>query len=109
MLGLHLVVISSISIKFIVRFCLKHHLYNFSLHQVDIIYVNISMQTCFPVTIQNCTNTRRQRKRENREEGKKRCHTQKGRKKERKGKMEKCDVAERAGSRGGGVEQDIYR
>lgn len=64
MLGLHLVVISSISIKFIVRFCLKHHLYNFSLHQVDIIHVNISMQTCFPMTIQNCTNTRRQRERE---------------------------------------------
>lgn len=90
MLGLHLVVISSISIKFIVRFCLKHHLYNFSLHQVDIIHVNISMQTCFPMTIQNCTNTRRQRERIEREEegvihGKK------------EGKMEGCEITEGAG------------
>lgn len=67
LLGLHLVVISSISIKFIVRFCLKHHLYNFSLHQVDIIHVNISMQTCFSSWPFRTALTREDREREGKE------------------------------------------
>lgn len=55
-------VISSVSIKFIVSFLCWASLIKLSLHQVDIIHVNISMQTHFLRIIQNCTDIERQRK-----------------------------------------------
>lgn len=92
-------------------FCLKHHLYNFSLHQVDIIHVNISMQTCFPMTIQNCTNTRRQREtereRESDREGERierRTQGEKKRKRGQDGGMRDCER-----EREGGGEKKIER